>query len=81
VTVLPHASGARGYLPWEETLKYLVANPGPVGVVIDENTALVLKGSAAEVIGAGSVAFVDPAKDKAKPYLVLKAGATQELSK
>ena len=30
-TVLPHADAARGYVPWEETLKYLVAHPGPVG--------------------------------------------------
>jgi len=80
-TVLPHASGARGYLPWEETLKYLVAHPGPVGVVIDENTALVLKGSAAEVIGDGGVALVDPAKDKVKPYLVLKAGDMHDSAK
>jgi len=81
VTVLPHASGARGYLPWEEALKFLVAHPGPVGVLIDENTALVLKGSAAEVIGVGRVALVDPAKDKANPYLVLKADGKRDLAK
>jgi cyanophycinase len=81
VTVLPHASGARGYLPWEEALKFLVAHPGPVGVLIDENTALVLKGSAAEVIGVGSVVLVDPGKDKANPYLVLKAGGKRDLAK
>jgi cyanophycinase len=80
-TVLPHASGARGYTPWEETLKYLVSHPGPVGVVIDENTALVLNGSQAEVLGSGSVALVDPAKDKAKPYLVLKAGEARDIAK
>ena len=80
-TILPHASGARGYVPWEEDLKYLTAHPGPVGVVIDENTALVLKGSAAEVIGSGSVALVDPAKDPAKPYLILKAGDQRDVSK
>jgi cyanophycinase len=50
-TVLPHANAARGYVPWEETLKYLAAHPGRVGVVIDENTALLLRGSAAEAIG------------------------------
>jgi cyanophycinase-like exopeptidase len=68
-------------VPSEETLRYLVAHPGPVGVVIDENTALVLNGSTAEVIGAGRVALVDPTKDKAKPYLVLKAGGTSEVAK
>ena len=79
--MLPHANAARGYVPWAETLKYLVTHPGPVGVVIDENTALVLKGSAANVIGVGSVALVDPAKDKVKPYLVLKAGDARDIAK
>ena len=81
VTVVPHANVARGYVPWEETLKYLVAHPGPVGVVIDENTALVLNGSAADVVGAGTVRLVDPAKDKVKPYLVLKAGDVGNIAK
>ena len=80
-TVVPHANLGRGYAPSEETLKYMRAHPGLVGVVIDENTALVLNGSAAEVIGAGRVALVDPTKDKAKPYLVLKAGGTSDLAK
>jgi len=80
-TVVPHADVARDYMPSEETLRYLVAHPGPVGVVIDENTALVLNGSAAEVIGAGRVALVDPTRDKAKPYLVLKAGGTSDVAK
>ena len=80
-TVVPHADVARGYVPSEETLRYLVAHPGPVGVVIDENTALVLSGSAAEVIGAGRVALVDPTRDRTKPYLVLKAGGTSDVAK
>jgi cyanophycinase len=81
VAVLPHANGARGYVPWEETLQYLVAHPGPVGAVIDENTALILKGSDAEEIGVGGVALVDPAKDTVKPYLVLKAGDRRDIAK
>jgi len=80
-TVIPHASAVRGYVAWEEMLKYLAAHPGPVGVAIDENTALVLNGSQAEVIGSGSVALVDPAKDKVKPYLVLKAGDARDVAK
>jgi len=80
-TVVPHADVARGYVPSEETLQYLVAHPGPVGVVIDENTALVLNGGAAEVIGAGRVALVDPTRDQTKPYLVLKAGDRRDVTK
>jgi len=81
VTVVPHADAARGYVPSEETLRYLVAHPGPVGLVIDENTALVLNGSVAEVIGAGRVALVDPARDKSKPFLMLKAGGAADVAK
>jgi cyanophycinase len=80
-TVVPHADAARGYVPADETLKYLVAHPGPVGIVIDQDTALVLNGSAAEAVGVGGVAFVDPAKDKAKPYLVLKGGDKRDLAR
>ena len=80
-TVVPHANAARGYVPADETLKYLVAHPGPVGVVIDEDTALVLNGSIAEAVGAGAVTIVDPAKDKARPYLVLKGGDKQDVAR
>jgi cyanophycinase len=55
-TVVPHANVARGYVPADETLKYLVAHPGPVGILIDEDTVLVLNGSAAEAFGTGTVA-------------------------
>jgi cyanophycinase len=81
VAVVPHASAAKGYVPWEETLKYLVAHPGPIGAVIDENTVLVLKGSTAEVIGTGRVSLVNPAMDSAKPYLALGPGTITDLSK
>ncbi len=81
VTVVPHANAARGYDPADETLKYLVAHPGPVGIVIDEDTALVLNGSAAEAVGAGTVALVDPAKDKARPYVILKGGDKRDLAR
>ena len=80
-TVLPHASAAQGYVPWEETLRYLAAHPGPTGLVIDENTAIILKGSDAEVVGAGSVALVDAAKDKVKPYLVLRSGDIRNMAR
>ena len=81
VTVLPHADGARGYVPWEETLRYLVAHPGPVGIMIDENTALVLRDGTAEVIGAGNAVLVDPEKDTLRPYLRIKAGVLRKLAK
>jgi hypothetical protein len=49
--------------------------------VIDANTALILKGCDAELVGGGSVALVDPAKDTRKPYLLLKAGDRRDIAK
>jgi cyanophycinase-like exopeptidase len=48
-------------------LRFLNSHPSAIGIVIDENTALVLKGSQAEVIGAGIVSIIDPSKDHQKP--------------
>ena len=48
--------------------------------MIDEDTALVLSGSAAEVLGVGTVAVVDPARDARKPYLSLKAGDKRDVA-
>jgi cyanophycinase-like exopeptidase len=81
VAVLPHANIARGYVPWEETLNYLKAHRGPVGAVIDENAVLVLHGSQADVFGTGSVSIVDPAKDAAKPYLVMRSRDSRDVSR
>jgi hypothetical protein len=39
--IVPHASAAQGYVPAAETLGYLKVRPGPTGITIDENTALV----------------------------------------
>ncbi len=79
--IVPHASGAQGYVPATETLGYLKAHPGPTGIVIDENTALVLSLGAADVIGDGAVALVDPTRDGSKPYAVLRAGTPMSLVK
>jgi cyanophycinase len=81
VAVTPHASAARGYVVDEEVLNYLNAHSGLIGIDLDENTALILRGSSAEVVGKGRVAIVDPLKDKTKPYLRLSAGDKRELNK
>lgn len=81
MTVVPHANVTQGYTPWEESLKYPAKHPGPVGAMIDENTVLVLNGSSAEVIGSGNVALLDPARDKARPFLLLKVGAARDVAR
>lgn len=80
VTVVPHASAAQGYVPAQETLTYLRAHPGPVGIVIDENTALILQQSRGTVIGQGAVRVVDPAMDAAHAIAILKAGDVRDFA-
>jgi hypothetical protein len=53
-------------------LRALLARGGVV--VGDSAGAIVLRGSQADAFGTGSVSIVDPARDAAKPYLVMKSG-------
>lgn len=78
--VTPHANAARGYTTDQEVLKYMSSHSGVVGIDIDEDTALVLKGSAGEVIGQGGVSIIDVAKIKSKPYARLTAGDRRDFS-
>lgn len=79
--IVPHASAARGYVPADETLGYLKMHPGPTGIAIDENTALVLTRARADVIGSGAVALIDPTREQTKAYKILHAGAPWNLAK
>lgn len=80
VTVTPHAQRIGD--EWTDTiLKYVSAHPPTIGINIEENTALVLRGSAAEVLGKGSVSVFDTAKDKTKAYLRLSAGERHDFAK
>ncbi len=79
--VSPHANAARGFVVDDEVLGYLSTHPGALGIDIDENTLLYLKGSVAEVVGQGRVSIVDPAKDKTKPYLRLSTGDRHDFAR
>lgn len=72
--VSPHANIARGYATDTEVLKYLRQHPDTVGIDIDEKTILVLRGSHAEVLGDGAVAFIDSTRSPSGPWLRLRAG-------
>lgn len=74
VAVSPHANVARGYVTDTEVLGYLRQHPGMIGIDIDEQTFLVLRGSQAEVLGEGSVAFVDPTRSPSVPWRRLRGG-------
>jgi cyanophycinase-like exopeptidase len=80
VTVTPHAQRLGD--EWTDTIfKYVSAHPPTIGINIEENTALVLKGSMAEVLGHGGVTILDPTKDKTKPSLRLAAGERHDFAK
>jgi cyanophycinase len=81
VTVTCHANAARGFVMADEVLKYLSAQPTAIGITMEENTVLILKGSSAEVFGRGSVVILDPTKDRTKPSLRLAAGERHDFAK
>ena len=65
---------ARGYVTDTEVLGYLRQHPETIGIDIDENTVLLLRGSEAEVFGDGRAAFIDAARSTDGPWLTLRAG-------
>src|SRR5262245_6640448 len=80
VTVTPHFQRTGDEVA-DAIFKYLSAHPPTIGVNIEENTSLVMRGSAAEVLGKGSVSVFDPAKDKTKASLRLAAGERRDFAK
>jgi cyanophycinase-like exopeptidase len=80
VTVTPHAQ--RMGDEWTDTIfKYVSAHPPTIGINIEENTVLLLKGSAAEVFGQRGVTIFDPARNKTKPSLHLASGERHDFAK
>lgn len=74
VAVSPHANVARGYVTDTEVLGYLRQHREIVGIDIDENTVLILRGSEAQVFGDGVVAFINIARSPSAPWLTLRSG-------
>lgn len=79
--ISPHANQARDFVVDDQVLKYLLAHPTKVGVDIDANTVLVLRGREAEVFGTGHVSIIDVAMDKSRPWLRLGPGEHRDLSR
>ena len=72
--VNPHANMARGFVVDDEVLGYLRTHRGMVGIDIDQNTVLVLRGNEADVFGDGHVSFIDPDRSSSSPFLILRSG-------
>jgi len=81
VAVSPHVNKARGFVVDSEVVKYAQAHPQTVGIDIDENTMLIMRGPMAEVVGTGYVTVIDVARDRTKPYLRMGPGTRRDLSK
>lgn len=52
-----------------------------VGIDIDENTMLIMRGPMAEVVGTGYVTIIDIARNNTKPYLRMGPGTRRDLSR
>jgi len=76
VTVTPHASRLND--EWKDTIaKYISTHPPTVAINIDENTALMVRGSIAAVLGKNSVTFIKAGS----PAFRLNAGDQHDFSK
>ena len=81
VTVNPHIRNIDGDDMTAELQKYYMAHREVIGINISEGSALVLRGSVAEVIGGGAATIFDASRNSAKPYVKLTASAPLDLSK
>ncbi len=84
VAVTPHVRPTDGRVGEDEmtdsVLAYLRTHSATFGINIQENTALVLRGSRAEVLGPGAVTVFDASKSRTGPYLRLVSGALRDLT-
>lgn len=79
-TVTPHVQGF-GKEWADEISRYLTSHPATISINIEENTALVLKGSAAEVIGKGGVTIFGFSQKNARQTLRLASGEQYDLAR
>jgi CubicO group peptidase (beta-lactamase class C family) len=61
VTVFPHLAGEKGKFPLQFCRQFVAANPGLLGLGIDDGAAVILRGHDAEVVGSGMVTVIAPA--------------------
>jgi cyanophycinase len=63
----------------EAAVKFSEQYPGQLGIGIDEETALIVKGDRAEVVGAGTVSMYD-GRRRGTPPVVLRSGDRYDLA-
>jgi cyanophycinase len=84
VAVTPHVRPTNGRLGEDEftdsVLAYVSTHGTTIGINVQENTVLVLRGSMAEVLGPGGVTLMDASKRRTGPYLRLASGAPRDLA-
>jgi len=81
VTVTPHLQAFGADARAVDILNYAAQHAGTIGIDIEENTFVELRGSVAEVVGAGNVQLVDATKNTAEPYLRIKGGQRHDFAK
>jgi cyanophycinase len=80
VTVFPHLAGDKGKFPLQFCRKTISANPGLLGLGIEDGAAVVLRGRDAEVIGKGQVTVIAPAARGEASVTTYQAGERFKLS-
>jgi cyanophycinase len=88
-TLVPGFSLISGVLVWPhwserrkeaDLVKYTAQIHAPLGIGIDEATAIVVHGNAFEVVGEGHVGIVDGSTHDGKGYYLLSSGARFDLT-
>jgi len=85
VAVTPHVRPTDGRVGEDEmtdsVFAYVRTHAGTVGINIQENTVLVLRGSMADVFGQGGVTVLDASRNRAGPYLRLVRGPSRDVAR
>jgi cyanophycinase-like exopeptidase len=69
---------------FKDMTAFMAKYPQFLGIGLDESTAIVVRGSTAEILGKGSVYFYDrkkPITDDGKDYEAYSAGTKYDLAK
>lgn len=80
VTVFPHLAGEKGKFPLQFCRKFVAANPGLLGLGLDDSAGVVLRGRDAEVIGKGQVTVIAAAAGGEASVTTYQGGERFQLS-
>lgn len=80
VTVFPHLAGDKGKFPLSSCRKIVAANPGLLGLGIEDGAGVVVRGRDVDVIGKGKITVIAPADGGESAVTIHRSGERFKLS-